>query len=64
MRFAPALLLTIAVMLGAFSYWGMTTDAGRHAFDEMDGLYPFYAGSLAVVAFLLSIAWMAFRSRD
>jgi hypothetical protein len=64
LRFAPALLLTIAVMLGAFSYWGMMTDAGRHAFDEMDGLHPFYAGTLAVVALLLSIAWIAIRSRD
>lgn len=63
MRFAPALLLTIAAMLGAFSYWGMMTDAGRHRFDEMDGLYPFYAGILAVVALLLFLAWMALRPR-
>ena len=64
MRFAPALMLTIAVMLGAFSYWGMMTETGRNRFDEMDGLYPFYAGILAVLALLLSFAWMALRSRD
>ncbi len=32
--------------LGAitFCYWGLETTAGRKAFDEMDGLIPFFAG--------------------
>jgi len=54
----PAIWLAFAVGLGTFSYWGLFTEAGRSAFDEMDGLYPFYAGGLAIVAalnFLLSL---------
>ncbi len=61
MRLVPALLLTIAATLATFSYWGLFTQAGQHAFDEMDGLYPFFAGILAVVALLLFSAWLALR---
>lgn len=26
-----------------FGYWGQMTESGRRQFDEMDGMYPFFA---------------------
>ncbi len=56
-RVVPQILLAFAIALGAFSYWGLFTEAGQHVFDEMDGLYPLYAGGHAIVALLLFFAW-------
>ena len=44
----PALLL-LAVLLIGFAFWGQYTLAGQHAFDEMDGLFPFVAGPLGTM---------------
>lgn len=65
MRYAPpvvpTILLVLAAGLGAFAYWGLLTDAGRQSFDEMDGMYPFYAGFLAIGALLPFLAWAALK---
>ena len=47
-------LLCAASVLFAFGGWGLWSAAGRRAFDEMDGLYPFFALVLAGV--LLGVA--------
>jgi hypothetical protein len=53
------LLLSIAGLgLCIFGYWGMFTKAGSKAYDEMDGMYPFFAFIAGVV--LLLIALIAF----
>jgi len=61
----PALLLIAALLIG-FAFWGQYTLAGQHAFDEMDGLYPFIAGPsgtlLAAIAALT--AWIARRRSE
>ncbi len=59
----PTILLSLAAAFGAFSYWGLYTDAGRHSFDEMDGLYPFFAGGLGVILFLLFLVLVALRNK-
>jgi hypothetical protein len=59
----PTVLLALAAVLGTFSYWGLFTEAGRHAFDEIDGMYPFFAGGLAVVLLLIFFALMALRPK-
>lgn len=55
----PTVLLVLALLLGAFCYWGLFTGSGQRQFDEMDGLIPFYAGILAIVALLLFAAGKA-----
>lgn len=48
-RRAALWCLLAAGVLAAFCYLGMFTAAGSRAFDEMDGMIPFFAGCLAVV---------------
>lgn len=57
----PTVALVLALLLGAFSYWGLFTGSGQRQFDEMDGLIPFYAGMLAIVALLLFAGGTALR---
>lgn len=47
MRAAVLLCLAVAAALTAFAFWGLETQAGRTAYDEMDGLYPLGAAMLA-----------------
>lgn len=60
-------LATIAVALGIFCWWGLFSAAGQRRFDEMDGMYPFFAGVGAVVLALgalmlfLTILWRRHR---
>lgn len=60
-RVLSTLFLALAAMLGAFGYWGLLTEAGRHAFDEMDGIFPFYAGILAILFFLIFLVLRMLR---
>ena len=60
-RVLSTLFLALAAMLGAFGYWGLFTEAGRHSFDEMDGMFPFYAGVLAIVFFLIFLVLRMLR---
>lgn len=57
-----ALLLLAALLIG-FAFWGQYSLAGQHAFDEMDGLYPFIAGPLGTLlaAIAALTAWLAGR---
>lgn len=57
----PNVSLVLALLLGAFCYWGLFTGSGQRQFDEMDGLIPFYAGILAIVALLLFAAGKTLR---
>lgn len=55
------LLAGIGIVMLAFGFWGTQTAAGRHAFDEMDGIIPVAAG--AVGAFLLlTAAFLDYRA--
>lgn len=54
MKPAATLLAVIGAALAAFGWWGAQTLAGRHRFDEMDGIIPAAAGFLGVV--LLAVA--------
>jgi hypothetical protein len=62
---AAAVLLALAVVLVAFSAWGMFTDAGASRFDEMDGLIPFFAGVAgALLVPAAAVAELVRRRRD
>lgn len=56
------LVLTLAGLAGlAFGYWGIYTPEGNRQFDEMDGLYPYFAAlggglSLFIALILLIVA--------
>ena len=56
MRATGLSLLVMAVVLGVFAWWGLRTAAGRQRFDEMDGMYPFFAGIAAAAFILVSVA--------
>lgn len=70
MRAASVILLIAGTGLCSFGYWGMFTTSGRRAYDEMDGMYPFFAllaGSLmiivALVFFLIDVRRRKTRSK-
>jgi hypothetical protein len=46
MRPAALILAVAGAALLAFGFWGAQTAAGRHRFDEMDGIIPVAAGTL------------------
>ena len=50
--------MRLAVACEAFAFWGLTTAAGRHAFDEMAGMIPLAASGLGVLFGLGAlVAW-------
>jgi hypothetical protein len=59
-----AVALVSSLALGTFAYWGLYTPAGRHAYDEMDALYPAAAGALGLImlAFALLAWWLQRRA--
>jgi len=63
MRIATIAFLLAALALGLFAWWGLYTIEGRHRFDEMDGLYPFFAGCGAVVCLIVSAVLFALHRR-
>lgn len=55
-----AIILVLTGLIGlVFAAWGIYTPAGRTKYDEMDGLYPIFAGLagglLIVIALVLAI---------
>ena len=65
MKRLATLLLGLALVSGAFAYWGMFTDSGARHFDEMAGMIPFFVGiasGLLVMAAAV-VAWLGARSR-
>lgn len=47
-RFTLLLLSLLSTALTSFGWWGLETTAGMQAFDEMDGLIPFFAGVVGI----------------
>jgi len=50
-----------------FAWWGMNTEAGQHAYDEMAGIIPLASGLLgwcliAAAALIAFLAWRVKRS--
>ena len=64
MRVIALLLMCISMALAAFGLWGMFTEAGNRAFDEMAGMIPVFAleASLPVLVIALCL-WYCGRSR-
>ena len=48
----------LAVLSGAFGYWGMFTESGSHYFDEMDGLIPWGFLLLSMIFLAVSVILM------
>jgi hypothetical protein len=56
------LLLLLALLLGAFAYWGLYTRAGAARFDEMAGMIPVAAAAAAALLLLAAaLAWWLAR---
>lgn len=59
MRMLPWVFVVLAVLLAAFSYWGIFTRAGAARFEEMAGMIPFFAGivggALLVAALIIAV---------
>lgn len=54
MKIAAIVLVVLAGVLGCFSYWGINTIEGQHAYDEMAAIVPYSAGLLAAVFALIA----------
>lgn len=66
MRISALILTLIGLALALFSAWGMFTESGQRRFDEMDGLYPYFAGIAAIASFTVvgtMFAIAAWRTR-
>ena len=50
-------MLTLGLALAIFSWWGMFTQSGNRAFDEMAGMIPVAAGLVAGLLLLAGLAW-------
>jgi hypothetical protein len=61
MRLTGICFLVLAIGLGIFSWWGMLTATGQRRFDEMDGMYPFFAGVAAGVFLIAGAVLVALR---
>ena len=63
MRPAPNLLCGLGVAGLGFAWWGLRTTAGRHTFDEMAGMLPFFAGILGMCLLFAGVIWIVVRAR-
>lgn len=62
MRDFPSLLLGAALACFGFSFWGLSTVAGRAAFDEMAGMIPLAATPVGVILLLCAVLkWLKRR---
>ena len=54
MKFTASLIFVLALGLAGFGCGGLFTEAGSRRYDEMSGMYPFFAlvaaGALTMVA--------------
>jgi len=55
------LILIAGGLAIAFGWWGQYTAAGRHRFDEMDGIIPEAALVAGVVVVLATALYLFFR---
>ncbi|CAN5315348.1 hypothetical protein BH10PSE13_BH10PSE13_14640 [soil metagenome] len=63
---ARTVVRALALALAVFAAWGLHSETGRHAFDEMAGMIPFAAALLSSLLFallLLDWAWRFLRRR-
>jgi cytochrome bd-type quinol oxidase subunit 2 len=58
MKKGAIIFIVLGLLFGIFGYWGMFTKAGTHAYEEMDGMYPFFA--LLAGILLICIALILF----
>jgi len=63
MRGVSLLCAALALCLAGFAYWGLNTDAGRHAFDEMGGIVPLAAVPASFLLVLLAILFWSLAGR-
>ncbi len=66
MKTAIVILLIVGLAGVAFGLWGFHTPQGRLQFDEMDGLYPLFAGFGGALLIIIAVALAlisAIRSR-
>jgi hypothetical protein len=61
MRTLISILVISGLALMAFSYWGVETESGRRAYDEMDGIIPIAAGVLGALLLALAIVFVIVR---
>lgn len=56
-------LVVVGLASAAFGWWGTYTLDGRHAYDEMAGIVPFFAlwGGLLLVLIGAGIKYLNFR---
>ena len=59
MKWIAIALGLLATAAFAFGMWGLSTEAGRHVYDEMDGMIPMaslaMSAPLAIVAAVLGL---------
>jgi hypothetical protein len=65
LRTVAAIFGAAAIPLAIFCYWGLFTAGGMHAYDEMDGYIPFFAGVLATILAVMAVLgwWLGGRAR-
>jgi hypothetical protein len=64
MKLVSIVLLVLAGALEVFAYWGLFTASGMRVFDEMAGLFPFFAGLAgAGLALCGALLWWIARRR-
>jgi len=56
-------LIGLALACAAFGYWGLGTAGGGAAFDEMDGLIPFFVAVLGALLDLAGLLLWAISAR-
>lgn len=59
MKAGAIILLIAAIGFGIFGYWGMCTGSGRHAYDEMAGMIPFFAAIFSGLLFFIVLILLA-----
>jgi hypothetical protein len=62
MRALANVCLLMGFLVIAFALWGTFTIGGQSRFDEMDGLYPYFAGLAGACLFVVGISLAAFAS--
>jgi len=55
MKQLSQILTLSAALLFCFGYWGCFTESGRVQYDEMNGMYPFFALIAACLLFLIAL---------
>ena len=57
-KVASLIALILSVSLALFGLWGLATESGMSAFDEMAGIIPAYSLFASPIIFILSLIGM------